>query len=153
MSRIASILLVISLLSGQASAEAADWAAVQAIKAGEHIQVNLVTGKKLKGVLEHVTSDSVFVQIDGKTMEVSKKEISSLYLKKKGSWRKSTLIGAAAGAAAGGAIGAGIMEKETGYGAAVAGTVALFAVIGAGIGYALRSGKPVLVYEVPAPKH
>jgi hypothetical protein len=125
---------------------------VQALKAGERIQVKLLTGKTLRGVLDHVTSESVFVESDGKLSEVTKKEVRRLYLKKKGSWQKSTLIGAGAGAAAGGAIGATTMEKETGYGAAVAGTVVLFAAIGAGIGYALRSGKSILVYEVPSQK-
>jgi hypothetical protein len=103
----------------------------------------------LRGKVDHVTPETVFVLANNKVTEIQKKEVTRLYLKKKGNWQKSTLIGAAIGAAAGGGIGAGIMERESGYGAAVAGTVALFALIGAGIGYALRSGKSVLVYEAP----
>jgi hypothetical protein len=148
--RLIAFLLIGFLLSGQVFAATSDWGAVQALAMGERVQVNLATGKTIKGKLDHVTSESVFLQIDGKVTEVSQKEISRLYLKKKGSWQKSTLLGTAIGAAAGGGIAAGVMERETGFGGAVAGTVALFAAIGAGIGYAMRPGKSVLIYEVPS---
>jgi hypothetical protein len=145
--RAKAFLLAGFLLSEQVSAATADWAAVQALAVGERIQVNLSTGKTLKGKLDHVTSESVFLQVDGRATEVLQKDVSRLYLKKRGSWQKSTVIGTSIGAAAGAGIGAVIMEKESGYGGAVAGTVALFAAIGASVGYAMRSGKSVLVYE------
>jgi hypothetical protein len=148
--RSSAFLLIGFLLSGQVIAETSDWATVQALAMGERIQVNLSTGRTMKGKLDHVTSESAFMQINGKAMEISRKEISRLYLRKKGSWQKSTLFGTAIGAAAGGGIAAGVMERETGFGGAVAGTVALFAVIGAGIGYAMRPGKSVLIYEDPS---
>jgi hypothetical protein len=146
---ICAFLLILSLWSGQISAATADWAAVLGLVVSESIQVNLSSGKTLRGKVDHVTPESVFVLYNNQVTEIQKKDVTRLYLKKKGKWQKSTLIGAAIGAAVGGGIGAGIMERESGYGGAVAGTVALFVLIGAGVGYAMRSGKSVLVYEAP----
>ena len=146
-----TFLLIGVLLSSQVSAATEDWSAVQALAAGEKIQVNLSTGERLTAKLDHVTSDSVFLRIDEKVREVARKDVGRLYLIKRGNWAKPTMIGMSMGAAAGGGIGAGIMEKEEGYAGAVAGTVALFAAIGAGIGYILRSHRSILVYEAQSP--
>jgi hypothetical protein len=150
---ISAFVLMVSLLCGQISAATADWANVLALAAGDRIQVDLSTGQLLKGKVDHVTPQSVFVLANNKVTAVQKNDVTRLYLKKKGDWKKSTLIGTAIGAAAGGGIGAGVMERESGYGAAVAGTVALFAAIGAGVGYLFRPDKKVLIYEAPSPSH
>ena len=130
-----------------ANAATGDWTAVQALVAGQRVQVDLSSGKMLKGKIDHVTPESVFVRSGRKLEEVQRKDISHLYIKKKGGWWKSTLFDMAIGAGAAGGIGAAIMEHERGYGGAVAGTVALFAGIGAAVGYALRPDQTILVYE------
>ncbi len=143
-------LLIGSLLSVQLFAETGDWAAVQALAVGERIQVDVSSGKMLRGSLDRVTSDSLFVKIDARVTEVSQKDVSRVFILRKSNWRKTTLIGAGIGAGAGAGIGAGSVSKEFGYGAAVAGVVAIFAAIGAGVGYAFRSNKPMLVYRAPS---
>ncbi|MGD0579276.1 MAG: hypothetical protein ABSC08_10150, partial [Bryobacteraceae bacterium] len=62
------------------------------------------------------------------------------------------LLGAAVGAGAGGAAGGALLERESGFGAAMAGTVVLFSGIGALLGYAIGHGKSVLIYKAPPRK-
>jgi hypothetical protein len=146
---ICAALLIFSLLDGLIVAAEKDWTAVQRLAAGDQVQADLPTGKTLKGRVDHSASESLFILTKGKVTEIPRKEINRLYLKTRGSWKTSTLLGLGLGAAAGGGIGAGLMERETGFGGAVAGTIVLFAAIGAGVGYALRPSQWVLIYEAP----
>lgn len=82
------------------------------------------------------------------SVEIRRDQISRVYVQKKRSWAIPVLVGTAAGAAVAGAAAPRIMEHESGYGGAVAGTVALGAAISAGIGYAVRGSAGVLIYEV-----
>lgn len=142
-------LLLLSLCGGQLTAAAVDWAPVQAIAPGQRIEVALLSGQKLTGDLDHATAEAVFIRNRSGVAETRRQDIQRLYLIQSRSGAKSAAIGAAIGAGGGGALGGAIMERETGYGGAVAGTVALGALIGAGVGYALKgSPKRVLVYEV-----
>ena len=149
---ICAFLLLFSLMTGQMNAAPSDWAAVQQLAPGQRIAVDLSTGGTVNGKLDHVTSDSVFVLRGSKTIEVKIADVDRLYSRKSGHGGRWALIGAAVGAAAGGAVGAGTMEREIGYAGAVAGTVVLFAAIGAGLGYAFGHGKSVLIYKAPPRK-
>jgi len=51
------------------------------------------------------------------------------------------------GAAGGVAAGVGLMERETGYAGAVAGTTVLFAAVGAGVGAAFPGSRTI--YRAP----
>ena len=86
----------------------------------------------------------------GKTIEVKREDVARLYRLKAGNGAKWAIIGAAIGAGAGGALGAAIMERESGFGAAMAGTIVFLALIGAGVGYLIKSGKSVLIYSAPS---
>ena len=142
-------LLLLSLLTAQIAAAPSDWAVVEKLAAGERIAADLSTGKTLKGRVDHVTPASVFIERRGKTIEVKRGDIARLYRLKAGNGAKWAMIGAAIGAGAGGALGAAIMERESGFGAAMAGTVVFLALIGAGVGYLIKSGKSVLIYSAP----
>jgi hypothetical protein len=146
-------LLLLSLLTGQIAAAPSDWAAVEQLAAGERIAATLSSGKTLKGKVDHVTPASVFVERRGKTIEVKRGDVARLYRLKAGAGAKWAMIGAAIGAGAGGALGGAVMERETGFGAAMAGTVALCALIGAGVGYLIKGGKSVLIYSAPSRGH
>jgi hypothetical protein len=143
-------LLLLSLLTGQITAAPSDWAAVEQLAAGERIEAALSNGKTLKGKVDHVTPASVFIERRGKTIEVKRGDVARLYRWKAGSGAKWTIIGAAIGAGAGGALGAAIMERESGFGAAMAGTVVFLSLIGAGVGYLIGHGKSVLIYSAPS---
>jgi len=60
--------------------------------------------------------------------------------------------GGGGGAGAGGAAGGALLERESGFGAAMAGRVVLFSGIGALLGYAIGRGKSVLIYKAPPRK-
>jgi hypothetical protein len=142
-------LLLLSLLTGQIAAAPSDWAVVERLAAGERIAADLSTGKTFKGKVDHVTPASVFIERRGKTIELKRGEVARLYRLKAGHGAKWAVIGAAIGAGAGGALGGAVLERETGFGGAMAGTVALCALIGAGVGYLIRGGKSVLIYSAP----
>jgi len=136
-------------LVGQILGASSDWAVVQGLAAGERIQLDLTTGKILKGRIDHVTADAVYLQTQSQTAAVSRDEISRLYVTKKRNWAKPVLIGAAAGAAAAGIAAPRFLEHESGYAGAVAGTVVLGAVVGAGVGCIARGSGKLLIYESP----
>jgi len=146
------LLLVPCLVESQVSATA-DWAAVEGLAAGERVEVELSTGKSVSGKIDHVTLESVFVQRGKKTTEVRRQEVSRVYRQKSGAGAKWAAIGALLGAGAGGGAGAASMERESGFGGAMAGTVVLGGALGAGAGYLLGHGKSVLVYKTPSQKY
>jgi hypothetical protein len=143
-------LLLLCLATGQITAAPSDWAVVEQLTAGQRIEASLSTGSSVKGKVDHVTPASVFIERRGKTIEVKRVDVARLYRWKAGAGAKWALIGAAIGAGAGGALGAVILERESGFGGAMAGTIALCGAIGAGVGYLLRSGKMVLIYSAPS---
>lgn len=149
-SRTMCVFASLACLAGYVSAASPDWAVVQGLAAGEQVQLNLKTGKTLNGNIDHVTVDAVYLQTQKEATTIRRDEIRRLYVKTKRHLAMPILIGAAAGAAAGGALAPRIMEHETGYGGAVAGTVVLFAGIGAGVGCLARGSGKSLVYESPA---
>lgn len=148
--RVCVFLLLLFLLAGQMIAAPSDWAVVEQLAAGQRIEAALSTGKTLKGKVDHVTPASVFIERRGKTVEVKRGDVARLYRWKAGAGAKWAMIGAAIGAGAGGALGGVILERESGFGGAMAGTVVLGAAIGAGLVYIIRGGKPVLIYSEPA---
>jgi hypothetical protein len=151
---VAVTLLVTTVFTQTVSAANADWAAVERLPAGERIRVKLSTGKTLNGTIDHVTEEAVYLRSKDKTLNASRQDVAHLYREKPGNGKKGALIGAAIGAGAGAGTGAAIMERESGFGGAVAGTVAFFASVGAGLGYALgRRGTSVLIYSAPSRSH
>ena len=152
MHRIICVLLLVPHLLAAPNSATADWAAVQSLGAGERIEVELSSGKAVRGKLVHVTPDAVIVQRGMQTTEARRQEVRLLYEHKSGAGAKWAVIGALIGAGAGGSGGAAILERESGYAGAVAGTVALGGVLGAGVGYLLGRGKLVLVYKAPLQK-
>lgn len=152
MHRIICVLLLVPSLVAAPNSATADWAAVESLAVGERIQVELSTGKVVSGRIDHVTPESVFVQHGTQTTEVRRQEVNRLYRQKSGAGAKWAAIGALIGAGVGGGAGAATLERESGFGGAIAGTVALGGALGAGAGYLLGRGKSVLVYKAPSQK-
>lgn len=150
--RILSVIgLALSLLcvTCRASDATPDWAAVQGLSAGARVHVSLTSGKSLHGTIDHVTAAALYLQSRTGMAEVRRDDISRLYLKKNRSWVKPVLIGTAIGAGAAGIAAPVILEHETGYGAAVAGTVVLGAAVGAGVGRLVSGPGESLIYRKP----
>ena len=147
-SKTACAFVSLCCLMGQLPGATSDWAVVQGLAPRESVRLHLTNGKTLNGEIDHVTPDAVYLQTRAQTAPVSRDEISRLYVKKKRGWALPVLIGAGAGAAVGGGASR-LLEKETGYDAAVAGTIVLCTVVGAGVGYFAKGSKKVLVYESP----
>ncbi len=150
-SRMLCVLVSLACLAGQLSAASPDgWAVVQGLAAGAHVRLDLKAGKTVKGSIDHVTPEAVYLKNEKAATAIPRDEISRLSVTKKKGWALPVLIGAGAGAAVGGAVAPKIMEHETGYGAAVAGTVVLFALVGAGVGCLVRGSAKSLIYQAPA---
>ena len=145
MHRMISVLLLVPCLVAAPNSVTANWAAVESLAAGERIQVELSTGKFVNGKVDHVTPESVFVQHGRQTTEVRRQEVNRLYRQKSGTGAKWAANGALIGAGAAGGAGAAVLERGSGFGGAVAGTVALGGALGAGVGYLLGHPKSVLV--------
>jgi hypothetical protein len=145
---------VLALVPGLAAAGAktanADWSTVQALTAKDRVQVRLVTGASLKGVVDHVTPVALYVTGHDGTQEIRRQDIRRIELKKSGHALAWALVGLAGGAAAGGGIGSATMEREPGRDAAVGAMTGLCAVIGGGIGYLAGRGHSVVIYDVAA---
>ncbi|MFN7994214.1 MAG: hypothetical protein U0Q18_11455 [Bryobacteraceae bacterium] len=141
------IAILLPCLVGQVFAANSDWAAVQGLAAGQPIRVQLTTGKTLNGTVDRVTPEAIYVQTRTQSTEIRRDEINRIALKKKRNWALPVLVGAGAGAAVGGVAGSQVMERESGYGGAVAGTAVAGAAIGALIGYAAKGSGQTLVYE------
>jgi hypothetical protein len=150
-SAIFSVPLLLCFLAGQIKAENTDWAAVQALPAGQHIQIVLRTGRTMDGAMERVTAETIDVRHKSGTLTARRPEISRVYRVKSAHRAKWALIGAAVGAGVGGAVGAATLEHEIGYAGAMAGAIVLFAAVGAGVGCIIGRQRAVLIYSTPLP--
>ncbi len=79
---------------------------------------------------------------DGNEIVIAKQQVYRVSILGKDR-KRNTLIGLAIGAAAGIGMGVGIMERETGYGGAVAGSIGGCAGAGAGIGALMPSAREI----------
>jgi len=143
--RMMCVTVLLFCLVGQTLAATSDWVAVQRLVAGDRVEVRLSTGKTTAGAIDHVTADAVYLQTQ--TGAISRDEIRQLYVKRRGNRGRRVLIGAGVGAAAAAVAAPRIMEHETGYGGAVAGTVVFGAVVGAVVGLLVRGSGKSLLYE------
>lgn len=120
---------------------------------GESVEIALTSGVKLQAKVRNMESDALSVRVTFSTDEkriargyqtIPRGSIASIRLRKTS--HKWTLIGAVVGAGAGAALGAVVLEKESGFAGAQAGTMALGAGLGALAGYFMDNRRPVTVY-------
>jgi hypothetical protein len=130
------------------------WDVVETIPIGEKLLVEMKDGKRVKGVMAAVSSDSVSVRDTGtdagKTIALKRDEIKRIYRLVGRSRGKSALIGTGVGAAIGGGIG--LILYLPNRDDIVGGVVPAFATVGAGFGAAIgaalgKGQKRVLVYQ------
>jgi hypothetical protein len=151
------LIAVILAMPSSASAQSVGnngWAAVATSPAGQNLQVELKSGKTVKGKLSSA-SESGLTLLRGKTKEnIERADVRRIYRKGGKSVGKSTLIGAGVGGAGGAIVGTaaggdgkGIMSFSRKGGAAVFGVAgaAIGAITGLVIG--LVRHKKTLIYE------
>ena len=135
-----------------------DWSAINSVPSGDKLLVKLKNGQSVEGSLNSFSNDAVSLSVKGKSMDVKRDEVLSVYHVTGKSATKATLIGLAVGAGGGTAIGlAGSSGNSGGFDKIDHAVTAGLAVIGAGagatIGYLIgrKSRKRVLVYQASKP--
>jgi len=122
------------------------WATVEQLAAGTKIQIQTEAIRSITGTVDHVSVDAIYLFTNSQTVEIRQAQVKRVYVLKKRSWFRPVLIGAGIGTAAAGIAAPRVIEHGIGYGAAVAGTICLGAVIGAGLGFVCRGSGKQLIY-------
>jgi hypothetical protein len=155
---LAAILSSTVRLSAQETKDAAssDWSRLNAVTSGSKLTIKLKNGQSIDGKLTGVSDTSLTLSVKHKSVDLNRQDVLSVFLVKKKSAAKATLIGLGVGAGAGAAVGvAG--TREDGFAkldhALTAGLTVLSAGAGALTGYLIgRSGrKRVLIYQALQP--
>ncbi len=128
---ILSFFALLTLISGCPAQS--DWAAVRDLKPGTRVIVVERSGSETKGRISRADENVIELAGGGSIMRDS---IDRVYLTKRGSVLKRTLIGAAAGAGVGVAIGVGITAATKSDGLAAAGGFLIGIPAGAVVGAA-----------------
>jgi len=134
-----------------------DWSAINSVPSGDKLLVKLKNGQSVEGKLNSVSNDALSLSVKGKSMDVKKDEVLSVYHVTGNSATKATLIGLAVGAGGGTAIGLAGSSGDDGFNkidhAATAGLAVIGAGAGATIGYLIgrKSKKRVLIYQASNP--
>lgn len=140
-----SIFAILFIVSGCFAQS--DWSAVRELKPGTRVVVVERNGLETKARVSRVDDASVVLD-KGRT--IARDSIARVYLTKRGSVLKRTLIGAAAGAGIGVAIGVGVTLATKGEGLAAAGGFLIGIPAGAAVGAATTGRKRGrLIYESP----
>ena len=163
---LASLTLVATIFSSaiavgqgaKSSAQASgDWSAINSVPSGDKLSVKLKNGQTVEGKLASFSNDAVSLSVKGKSVDVKRDEVRSVYHVTGNSATKATLIGLAVGAGGGTAIGLAGSSGNDGFDkidhAATAGLAVIGAAAGATVGYLIgrKSRKRVLIYQASQP--
>jgi hypothetical protein len=135
-------LVVDFVLAPLLQAQESQWQNIAQIRTGTRVQVVEQSLKSTSGRFVRFSETDLTLKVEDKEIVISRDRVYRVTVAGKNR-KRNTLIGLGAGAAAGVALGAAIMERESGYGGAVAGTTVGFAGVGAGIAALLPAGKTV----------
>jgi len=138
--------------AAQDASATGNWAAVQALTAGEKLVVKTKAGERKTGRFDSATDIQLVVTRDGRKVAYARDQIRLVQLNRGMSRTNGALVGAAIGGGGGLAISGGIYDASDGdFVDAFVPVVALMgAGIGAGIGALLGKGnKNVTIYEAP----
>ena len=147
-----------TVVAGQSSTQTSgDWSAVNSVPSGDQLLVKLKNGQSVEGKLASFSNDAVSLSVKGKSVDVKKEDVLSVYHVTGKSATKATLIGLAAGAGAGAAIGLAGSGGNDSFDKIDHAVTAGLAVIGAGagatVGYLIgrKNKKRVLIYQAGHP--
>jgi hypothetical protein len=135
-----------------------DWSSLNTVTSGSKLAVKLKNGKTIEGKLSAVTDTSLSLAVKGKSVDIKRDDVLSVYQITKKSAAKATLIGLGVGAGAGAAVGAAGGDSSDGWvfiskKQAAAGLSVLGAGVGALTGYLIGRGghKRVVIYQAGQP--
>jgi len=134
------MLLLPLLVSAQDARES--WDNLNQLRPGQNIQVVDMDLKSLKGRFVSVTEEAISLRTDNGETMVERDNVMRVSARG-GKRGRNALIGLGIGAAGGVAAGLGLMERETGYAGAVAGTIVFVAAVGAGVGAAFPGSRTI----------
>ena len=146
MRRLSIFLLILFVFSVSAAWAQESWDSLKQLRSGQKIEVVDVSMKYINGTFVSLSEDGISLNTKAGLVTVERTKVVRVSVPG-GKRTRNALIGLAIGAAGGAALGAAIMEREDGYAGAVAGTSALFACVGAGIGAAIPSYETI--YRAP----
>ena len=122
------------------------WDNLKQLRAGQKIEVVDMNLKSVKGTFASFSEEAITLATKEGEMVVRRDHTYRVSVPG-GKRGRNALIGLGIGAAGGVAAGVGLMERETGYAGAVAGTVVFVAAVGAGVGAALPGSRTI--YRAP----
>jgi hypothetical protein len=136
-------LLLILLLAPQlARAQGDQWQSLDQVKSGRQVDVIDRHLKRYSGKFVGFSDTNLTLLVNDQEIRIARDEVYRVTAAGQNR-KRNILLGLAIGAGAGLGLGAALMEREGGYGGAVAGTGVGFAGIGAGIGALVPSHKTV----------
>ncbi len=151
-----SLFLILTLSNQSILAQDAqgqpDWAAVQAVPAGQKLAIESKSGERIEGKLSSISDASLTLVSQNKTVSVNKTDVRRVYRLSGGSRLKTALIGAGIGAGVGVGVGFGLLAATGGSDESadiVAGCVLVVAGIGGALGaLAGKGSKHTLIYDL-----
>lgn len=123
-------------------AQQSPWDNLSHIRPGTKVDVVEYSLRKTSGRFFRFSDADLTVRVANNDVNIARTQVYRVTIVGKNR-KRNTLLGLAAGGAAGVALGATLMERESGYGGAVAGTTVGFAGLGAGVGAMLPASKTV----------
>ena len=110
------------------------WHNLEQLQRGQRIQVVDVHMKTLNGEFVRLSQDTFTLRVKKGEVTIGRLDVIRVSTRDTSKRLRNTLIGLGIGSAGGLALGFGIMERETGFAGAVAGTAVFFGGVGAGVG-------------------
>ena len=123
------------------------WENLKQLQPGQRIEVVDMKLKSVKGTFVSFSAEAISLRVMSDEVSVKRPDVMRVSLRENSKRTRNLLIGLGIGAAGGLAAGVGLMERETGYAGAVAGTTVLFAAVGAGVGAAFPGSRTI--YRAP----
>ena len=138
--------------AAQGTPTTGNWAAVQALTAGERVVVKTTDDGRKTGRFDSADDLQLVITRGGRRVAYARDRVRLVQINRGTSRGKGALLGAAIGGGGGLAIGAGVYDSADGE--FIGAIIPVIAVIGAGIGAGLgaligKGSKNVTVYEAP----
>jgi hypothetical protein len=130
---ICALIWPLNVIAQQPPTTAPGWSVLESTLAGRNVQVELNSGKSIKGKLEAITDSALELSAKGARSTCRYGDIRRIYVLRGRPAARNTLIGAAVGGGAGAAFGAVVGRNDDWFGPG------LFAAVFAGIGAVIGS--------------
>jgi hypothetical protein len=142
------VLPLLACVGGWAQGPVDSWDNLKELRVAQKIEVVDMNLKSVKGTFVRQSAEAITLRTDNAEVAIARGDVLRVSSREGSKRMRNALIGVGVGTAAGLAAGFGLMERETGYAGAVAGTAVLGAGVGAGVGAVLPVGTRT-IYRAP----